>query len=1578
MTMPIKPDWNIFKAKFANPQADFEWFCYLLFCKENSRPTGISRYKQQSAIENDPIDVDGRLVGWQAKFYDSSLSKHSREIKDTISCAKRDYPQMSKLVFFTNQEWGQNRGKEPKSKKETEEFAKTAGIELVVRTASYFESPFVTVDNAAIAIHFFSLDKSPVDMARELRVHTENVLGQIQASVSFGDEEIEIDRSGYLEEVEKCSGQVVILSGVGGVGKTALIKRMYENLHESTPFYVFKATEFELRNIDDLFGGHGEKSFMDLHDEDPTKIVVIDSAERLLDLKNDQPIKAFLSDLIRFGWKIIFTTRDNYLEELNCQFFEVYHLTPLNISIRNLSAAELAAVSASHGFSLPKDGALLELIRNPFYLKEYLGLYGREADIRYVDFKEKIWNRIIMKSKPAREQCLLRLALERANGGHFFVKPDCDQSILDDELKKDGILGYESPHGYFITHDIYEEWALEKTIEAEFARKASNADFFLAVGSSLPMRRSYRKWLSEKLMLKDAGTRKNVGQILEDEAVPSFWKDETLISVLLSDYSDEFFDQSKELLLVDGQRLLKKMAFLLRLACKEVDDTLLFRLGRMEVDMLTLNYVLTKPRGAGWGSLIKFVFDNLDSIGIENTHYVLSVVYDWNCNHHEGVTTRYASLIALKFYIWTIAEDVTFSSRDDFESHLLQTILRGSSEIVDELRPIVANVVRNGWKRHRDPYHDLSEMILTTFDGAAAARVMPDEVLRLADCFWSFTPVDDPFFTRSSVGVEEYFGMEDDYHNYYPVSSYQTPIYWLLQASLQKTVDFILEFTNKSVDYFAKSDFAMYEIEEVEMSFDDGISTKQYASDRLWRTYRGTHVSPHVLVSMHMALEKYLLEIGKVADSKVLENWLHYILKRSRSASLTAVVASIVLAYPDKSFNVAATLFRTKEYFSFDIIRYVADLGWKDNLLALKQSFGVNSKNEIHETERIDACDADHRKDSLENLFLKYQFFRSEGTSENEVERRQRVLWGILDKYYERIPADDAQTDADRKWRLCLARMDRRKMRPTTENADGGVRVDFNPEIDPELKDYSEKSLKSSSAPMKYLPLKMWARLKMAGDEKYKQYADYDGNPKLVLKEVKSINSKLKAVKKRGARPEDKGFLLVSSAVPAEACSVLFRDKFDELSIADRAYCKRIVLSAAASCLRGDYQYSVSDGVQSALSVLPVMLDRFPQDRGRIKTILLLALFNDHTVDMAGNGFRVFPILALRALWQNHFVDAQSVLTGYIVLKPKYVELREKMRRERYSRGQYESGESDDMSMFIGMHERCLQRIADNGISIAEVGDIEQLDLSILRTAFQIIPLTPGNEDHKLIVRKIISAFAGKLMLTGRDEKVDYKIAHDFLERFAYFLLNVPTTEVKGYLEPFLGNFNPSRNVADMLVELISAEDRQGARENFWEVWNLLKEKIVEACKDGSHRWYLDEIVESYLFARNQWKESAVGWGAFRDVDKSFFEDVSDTIGHHPSTLYAIAKLLNGIGSMYLEDGAYWIFNILKNNQALGTIELRGDTVYYLESVARKLVYKNRERMRKDGELRRAVLTILEFIIDKGSVVGYLLRENIL
>jgi hypothetical protein len=1161
----------------------------------------------------------------------------------------------------------------------------------------------------------------------------------------------------------------------------------------------------------------------------------------------------------------------------------------------------------------------------------------------------------------------LQIAFERANEGQFFVTPNSNYQVLD-ELVRDGVLGYETA-GYFITHDIYEEWALEKIIKSEFIKKSSNKELFIILGESLPIRRCFRNWISEQLLLGDSHIKQFIEEIIEDNEIASFWKDEVLVSVLLSDYAETFFDMFKEKLFENELILMKKITFLLRITCKEVDSDFFNQLGIKDINMLSIEYFLTKPKGEGWISFIKFVYENLDVIGISNIHFILPIINDWTSKFKNGETTKKASLIALKYYQWTIQEDIYFSRDEEVKEKLFQTILYGASEIKEELISIFEEILTNKWKRHRDPYYELVKVILTKLgENIEVIKALPGHILKLAELFWFKTPRKEDFYYSSGIGVEEYFCLEKNHLDFYPSSSFQTPIYWLLQFNLKETIDFILDFTNKTVECFAKSDLARNEIEEIDVFIEDGNYMKQYICNRLWNTYRGTQVSPHVLEAMHMALEKFFLERIKNSESKVLETWLFYLLRNTRSASISAIVVSVVLACPEKTFNIAKVLFQTKEFFLYDTSRMLLDRSAKMDFYI---GYGLDYRNKIHQDERIKSCDDEHRKKCLEHLVLSYQLFRSEEVSAEEAKKRQEIIWNILDKYYDELPDKSKETQADKTWRLYLARMDRRKMKPTIEEKDGQILISFNPEIERELKEFSENSLKQNSELMKHSPLHLWADYKMRNDEQYKNYMQYEDNPSLVLKEVKEIVEELK-------NPKDANYFFFNKSILGQTCSVLIRDYFNKLSKEEKVFCKDIIIEVASSSLRDNYSYQIADGVESAVFVLPKLLKEFPEDKETIKSILLMILFDDHNIGMYCEFSDYSKKAIINNLWDISYYDAQSLLYGYLLLKPIYEESRLVIRKENHKKNIYDINESDIVRDFLKKNEECLQKVINNKITINDLKHIEKLELYILKNAFELIPQKTDEPDHKNLVKLIISVFSKALLTVKRDDKVDYNVRHGFLEKLSYFILNASEKDIKDYLRPFTEGFNSSEVFADLFKEFIIAEDKLEAYNEFWYIWHLFYKKLVDLCKDGDKHWYKDEIIKSYLFAKSPWREEVREWHMLKLSNKMFFKKVTEEMGHCPSVLYAISRLLSNIGSVYLNDGILWISKMLNNNKNLWTDKLETDTTYYLENIVKKYIYVNREAIRKTKQLKQQVIVILDFLIEKGSVVGYMLRDNIL
>jgi hypothetical protein len=154
--------------------------------------------------------------------------------------------------------------------------------------------------------------------------------------------------------------------------------------------------------------------------------------------------------------------------------------------------------------------------------------------------------------------------------------------------------------------------------------------------------------------------------------------------------------------------------------------------------------------------------------------------------------------------------------------------------------------------------------------------------------------------------------------------------------------------------------------------------------------------------------------------------------------------------------------------------------------------------------------------------------------------------------------------------------------------------------------------------------------------------------------------------------------------------------------------------------------------------------------------------------------------------------------------------------------------------------------------------------------------------------------------------------------------------------------------------------------------------KVVALAKDEHSRFDSKEIIHNYLLAWTWWKKEAREWHSLKDREKSFFKRVSEDMGGNPATLYSLSKLLNDIGSSFRDDGIHWISDMLEKNPELSTEELEVNTVYYLETLVRSYVLRNRNAIKKTLHLKSRILIILDFLLSKGSETAYLLREDIL
>jgi hypothetical protein len=1197
--MIVEPNWGAFSAKFnGKEQKAFERLCSLLFSKEHKQSIGPLRYLNQAGIEEDPITVGDEVIGWQAKFV-GGLSKQEHTLKKAIDDAMLQNPGLTRIYFYLNVDFTPSSKpgvKEPQYKTNIEEHARSKGISITWRTSNFFEKPFVCEENANIARHFFTYEKSTIDLIQELSRHTDGMLDPIHSEITSNGAVIKINRCPLVLRLKEtlAKSPFVVISGEAGVGKTAVVKDFYAELKSLAPLFVFKTTEFNsATNVNQLLKGYGDFTFSDLVDEFTAaeeKYVVIDSAEELSGVEHPEVFLELLSTLGRGGWKVIFTTRLGYLEDLERTLIQIYSIAFEPLNIDNMTSDELVRFSETYRFVLPENDRLRTRLQNPFYLNEYLRHNpSGEEKLSYSEFRDAMWNTRIAKTSDTRhnahrkrELCFLEIARKRVAIGRFFVSIEGFDEVLP-LLVADEIISFDSKAGgYSIAHDIYAEWALDKIIEREFRSLTTYKAFYVSIGNSLQIRRAFRSWLSEKLLSNDGEAKRLIETTVDADGIEPHWKDEVIVAALLSDYADVFISYLSAKLLMAPEtvvgegvstpairsflvrynyedRLLTKILSLLRIACKDVDQQLLRTFGAQS---LPLSQLFAKPKGSGWNSVIGFISKHKEEFGLMYMNLILPVLDEWNTYNKQGPTTKDAAQIAL-FYYGELTKDegrFPYGSSDDTKERLIRTIFNGSAEIAYELKAIFDQVVADGDISRNGRYHELVNAALSDVaETGVTAQYLPKEILALANLFWFYTPPKrDGWYSdhRSDLDIEQYFDLASNHSDYYPASAFQTPIFGLLRAAPNETVDFILAFTNRSIEYFAKTEFAQYEAKEIEILVDPEESPiKQYICDRIWNIYRGTQVAPALLESIHMALERWLLGHAKTAAPEVLEGWCLYLIKNSRSASITALVTSAVLAEPSKLFNVAKVLFRTKDFFFFDTARMQLDM-------TAKSSYAIShDPTGLFTNERIRTCEDKHRGMSLEHLVFNYQLFRSDNEDDQVAKERQEAVWKILDDHYARLPDRANETDADKTWRLYLARMDRRRMNITTEKKDDQVFISFNPEIDPELKKYSDDSLAESTEAMKYAPLRLWTRYRFEYNEsERKKYPQYEDDYKRVIADAKIILEEL-----RKDESEDRSFNLFYRSVPSYACAWMQKTGSFARTLSSITHQSRLAMATATS-----------------------------------------------------------------------------------------------------------------------------------------------------------------------------------------------------------------------------------------------------------------------------------------------------------------------------------------------------------------------------------------------------------------------------
>lgn len=1043
---PEKINWDIFRANYtANPQQAFEWLAYLIFCKIYRQPFGVNRYFNQAYRETEAIEVKGKRIAFQAKFYSGQLgsSSHLSELRKCIIGNAADH--IDKLIIFTNLSWGQtNDGDAPKAKQELETLARTQGVELEWFTDSRFE----IAANDDFLQNFFSREHGAKNAYITRRKCTDMQLSRARLYPCRQGKELIYPREDVEEKLRAAETPCILLYGESGVGKSCFLRNYYERSEHKENQFILDAEELtNYRNLNEFFSVcSAEEFFQYANHADGQKRLYLDSAEKLLD--TPAIVQNILSELgphlKKHDWQIIIVMRPYALRAFREMFRSICETAAIELPL--MEKKQLEDWAAAYSFSLPSAKDVTELLRRPIFLREFLKLPDSAHASDRTGLYEAI-GRNLTGENASTEEALRHIAYRHIQSASLYINVDGYAEEVNRLIHR-GIFIQEGRY-YRFAHDLYEEIALFMDVDHRLAVQGLSLPETMRLYPNTALtRRIFIRYMREKLEIGSPTWQQCISNALHETQTENL-QDALLVAILTSSFFPLYLRKNATLLFRNEHTLLHHFLRLITLYSVIPADV------TTDSSCPDTQQLTFTCRGTEWSTLLSFLLQHAEQL----TAVDLPVVMDF-CAHvfvglvgnsfppdEEGEMKRQLSLLALRCY-----ESPDFGGKNVLRLHseqlnMLTTFIRTDlKSISSELRKAAENLKHPGKRANR--YRPLFEPALCTFpDTAIWAQELPDLQRYLMQQLWLHEPNEK---SPRLFDIDFAFGLADMRLHYLSASAFTTPVYYLLQSDFMPTLAFLLAFIDICVGQYAKAEHVPDCPITLPWFLQDGTPSTLYASASLWSLYRGSgdlHV-PHLLQSCHMALEKFLLDYAdKIMQQEQADAYinaflqlLHRILDTTHSVSVVSIVAAICIAYPGKCYEISLRLMRVREFYIYDNKRKRQEslLNIHINLMDTSSTF----RQECYQ-ERIQALKAPIRRHDLSDLALSYQYPQTD--TKEALSRRQDVLH-LLDDLYQA-----AREPIDYQW---VKRMDSRHFRPYLNPNDGLTY--YIPEEFPDLQSYEQ------------------------------------------------------------------------------------------------------------------------------------------------------------------------------------------------------------------------------------------------------------------------------------------------------------------------------------------------------------------------------------------------------------------------------------------------------------------------------------------------------------------------------------------
>ena len=1107
---------------------------------------------------------------------------------------------------------------------------------------------------------------------RALSDHSALILDGVHSKIGS----LHLERGSLVQQVIEYLefGQIVLISGAAGSGKSVIAKDAISILEADHFAFSFRAEEFALPHLDTTLQSIQTPANATMLGAilagQSRKVMLVESVERLL----EKSTRDAFTDLLMLAakdksWCLVLTCRDYSTDLVRSAFLESVQVIHSVVTVPPLDDEELEKVKAAHPpLSRPlANAALRRVLSNPYILDKALQIqWSEERPLPQSEreLRTLFWREIVRADHLSahgmprrREDVFVQIALRRAR--QLTLYADC--STLDseavDSLRHDSLI-VSSQHSDRLlapAHDVLEDWAILHWIQEQYViHEESIQELSTAIGTHPAVRRTYRKWVTE-LVESDPRAADGLFQaIVHKDKISAQFRDDTLVSLLRSSSSAVLLERHRTELLANDNQLFRQVIHILRVACVTTPAWL----GTSVAGPSLLNV----PDGIAWASVLRLVQGSLTSFTQEDRPLLLGLIEDWA----RGVSLQNpypdgAEAVAVIAH-WLLPSFDGYRSGDQ-QKRILQVI----AKIPDADRDRFAALLEGNQDAEGRDYtvEEFRKVIFEGMDGTPAARDMPELAVSVAKSYLlcSESDLQQEWNYGGSLELEPLFGIKSDMSfGFFPASAYRSLFLPLLRHHPREGLAFIIEVFNHSAEWYAHPRVRSDSVEppfEITLTFADGTSRKQWCNGRLWNLYRGVSVGPNVLQSILMALEHWLLESAE-AHPHELDRILIDILQKSDSTALTAVIASVATAFPHMAGETLLVLLQSRPCIELDHMRCISESHASSVLGFTSQ---LDTLNKAYEEERKKANTLPHRQRDLEWVSLNLQL----GPFAPRVHE-------ILDGHQAEMPPLDEQTEGDRIWRLALQRMDLRQYtvsehiaeapvdseaHVSSEDSRKYIRLDPN-EPEPDVKKMVEQNASWLQDIDARLGPLQWGR------------SIFDGETSTTCDPAqwRQILQKVQAVGEDSEEEDD-----LYRGGPGIVSAVCIRDHWEEMSDDDREWCMDTICSEVK---RKGYHWNESARIQrdsmsvdrQCAYVMPLLLGKSLSEAQRVCVRQVLVLALTHAIDevrwyaASGIGKYLWTIdraLALRCL--------NALATEAMLVQDEADADSKRPRPDRYSHG---------------------------------------------------------------------------------------------------------------------------------------------------------------------------------------------------------------------------------------------------------------------------------------------------------------------